>query len=830
MANFELVLNGEWKLKGFENGKGIESGAQKLGCDDREWFLGNVPGTVHTDLIDSKVIPDPFKDLNEKKVEWVAQKEWWYRKEFNLSPDFVKKRAIELVFEGLDTFATIWINGVQIGEAHNMFTPWRFNVTKLLQEGINLVAVRFRPVCAVATELQAKFGVKYGSLHADNFSARPYVRKAAYSFGWDWGPTLPTAGIWKTVKIVAYEHAKLGSVAFMPVEVSTKKAKVEAVAQVYSLEDFDAKIDFVIEGFGQRIEKEVNTRLVGGQNFVEAEFVLAEPQLWWPKGYGEPNLYIATVQLFIGEDLLDKQSVKCGIRSAGLIQTPDEEGKRFVFKINDLSVFCKGACWIPSDSFLPRTTPERYQKLLNLAAEANFNMLRVWGGGVYEDEIFYELCDKLGLMVWQDFMFANAGYPEDEWFLTEVEREAEEIVHRLRGHACIVVWCGNNEIQWQYTTLWKDMPRLYGLQIYDKLLPKILERLDGTRPYRQSTPFSDGIINSEHEGNRHNWIVWSQQADYHGYIEDDGRFLTEFGWQAPPSIKLLHEYLDPEDFELDSPAIVAHEKQDNGLRILNKMLTLHYPVPEDLEHFTLYAQLNQADALKTAVTHWRSRMFKTAGCLIWQLNDCWPVFSWSLIDYGLNPKPAYYTVKRACQPIIAPIIIENGKVKVYLVNETCNDLGLVLKFEVLMFNGGRLHEQLKHVTSSAYSSFLVLDAALDELPIQQGCILTSTVIGNGSVIFEDSRPLQEPKELKIPFAEIQLQAKKVTPLIFEVTLTSQVYAKAVKLDLGCLKGMFIDNFFDLLPNRPKTIRCMLETDVSLASFEEFLWWQSYPYQ
>jgi beta-mannosidase len=825
----ELSLNGSWKLQRFDECNSEGSEAAKAKCCDDDWLAATVPGTIHTDLMANKLIADPFADLNEKKVEWVAQSEWWYRKEFILPPDFLGREVVELVFDGLDTFATVWLNGVKVGEAYNMFTPWRFNVTKTVKEGKNLVAVCFKPACKVASELEKKFGAAYGSLHVENFSARPYVRKAQYSFGWDWGPNLPTAGIWKNTEIIAFDLARLGYLSVLPTEVSAEKAKVEAVAQVFAAKACDVQAKFVVEGFGQRFEQEISQRLSVGQNFVECEFELKKPHLWWPRGYGEANLYDASVELYSDGVLLDKQAVKCGIRSVKLVEEPDEEGKSFVFQINGLPVFCKGACWIPADSFLPRATADRYEKLLGLASEANFNMLRVWGGGVYEDDVFYELCDRLGLMVWQDFMYACCAYPEDDWFLSEAQREAEEVIRRLRGHVCVVVWCGNNEIQWQFQSVWKDMPRLFGLPIWDKVLPDVLERLDGTRPYRPSTPYDGEVHNSEHEGNRHNWVVWSKQVDYPAYLDDKGRFLTEFGWQAAPAMGLLKEYLEPTDWKLDSPAVEAHEKQVDGLKILRSLLALHYPVPDDLEHFALYAQLNQADALKTAVTHWRSRMFKTGGCLIWQLNDCWPVFSWSLIDYGLNPKPAYYAVKRACQPVIAPLIVKDGKAQVYVINETGKNLDLTCRFVVLRFNGERLYVEDKKIAVSAYSSVLVLENALADLPAGDDCLLFSCLLDGEKVLFEDSRTVLEPKDLKLPAAELNLKVKKLNLHTFEITLSSPVYAKAVNLGVGCLAGMFSDNFFDLIPGTQKKVTCTLKKDVSLATFKEILWWQAYPY-
>ena len=830
MANFELSLNGSWKFEGFAECNGEELGAYKLEYDDDGWLPAKVPGTVHLDLLANNVIPDPFKGLNEKKVQWIPKNEWWYRKEFDLPPDFLGKHAVELVFDGLDTFATIWVNSVKVGEADNMFTPWRFNINKAVKVGKNVIAVCFKPIYKVALELERKYDGKYGSLHAENFSARPYVRKAQYSFGWDWGPTLPTAGIWRGARVIAYDKAKLGYLAALPLQVSEDKAKIKTTAEVYAAEPCCVKAKFVVEGFGQRIEKQIIKQIASGQIYLESEFEIAKPRLWWPRGYGEQNLHDVSVELFCDGVFLDKGAVKCGIRSVKLLQEPDDEGKCFIFVINGLPVFCKGANWVPADSFLPRVTADRYEKLLDMAAQANFNMLRVWGGGIYEDDAFYDFCDMLGIMVWQDFMYASSAYPEDDWFFKEAEREADEVVRRLRGHACIIVWCGNNEIQWQYQTVCKEMPRLFGLQIFDDILPSVLSRLDGTRPYRPSTPYDSDEPNNEHEGSRHNWTAWSKQVDYPAYLEDKGRFLTEFGWQAPPTLDLLREYFDDADLNLGSPAFKAHEKQVDGLKILRTLLSLHYPVPEDFKRFTLYAQLNQGEALKTAVTHWRSRMFKTSGCLIWQLNDCWPVISWSLVDYGLNAKAAYFFVKRAFQPIIAPLIIKEGKAHVYVVNETEDALESTLKFQVMTFNGEVLYSQHAKTVTPAYTSKLVLENALETLPLKDNCIFAVILEGEGTLLYEDAKTIQEPKNMKLPTPQVKIETKKLDAANFEIMLESNVYAKAVFLKLESIKGEFNDNFFDLIPQRPRIIKCLLERDVSRQEFEKALLLEVYPYE
>ncbi len=822
-------MNGQWKFKGFADCNGEESGAHKIDYDDSGWLPGEVPGTVQSDLLANKVISDPFKDLNETKVKWVPQQEWWYRKKIGLSPEILKHQMVELVFDGLDTFAAVWVNGVKIGIANNMFIPWRFNITKAIKSGINVIAIQFKPIYKVAAELESKYGGKYGCLHADNCSARPYVRKAQYSFGWDWGPTLPTSGIWKKARILSYDEVILDSLTTLPTEVSEEIAKLKVTAEVYAGKTVNAKARFVFQGFGQRIEIWVNKTVASGQNNIEGQFKILKPKLWWPRGYGEQNLYDVTAEIYSDSGLLDKASVKCGVRSVQLLQEADAEGTCFTFLVNGKKVFCKGANWVPADSFLPRVTSDRYERLIGLAAEANMNMLRVWGGGVYEDDVFYDLCDKLGLMVWQDFMYACASYPEEDWFLKQAQREAEEVMRRLRGYACIVVWCGNNESYWHHYALWRDREQLLGLQIFNEILPKVCDQLDGTRPYRPSSPYGGDDPNSECEGTRHNWLVWSKQADYLSYLEDRGRFLTEFGWQAPPTLEVLKAYLDSDDRTIHSEAFEAHQKQVNGSQILHQLLALHYPIPENLDRFTLIAQLNQGEALKTAVTHWRSRMFKTSGCLIWQLDDCWPAVSWSLIDYGLNPKAAYFFVKRAFQPVIAPLIVKNGNVYVYVVNETERPLKSTMRFQVIDFKGEVLYSKQIETTAPSYTSNLVLEESSGNLPLKQNCVLAVALESNGVLLYEDAKTVEEPKNLLLPVPAVKTDVKKTAPAKFQIMLKTDVFAKALRLGFSGVECAFDDNFFDLLPGRQKIVKCALEKDLGLLDFKKALSVQVYPY-
>ncbi len=828
----EVILGGLWRFKGYKACNGEEQKAYAVDAPVEDWLLAEAPLTAHTNLLANQLIPDPFRGINEREVQWVNESEWWYRKEVELSSDMVNRDVVELVFAGLDTYATVWVNDVKVGEASNMFTPWRFNIKKEAKEGKNVIAIRFKPTYKVASELEEQHKHKYTCLSSDNFSARPYVRKAQYSFGWDWGPTLPTSGIWREAKVIAYNTARLGYVAGLPVEVDKEKAKIKIVTEIHAIKEAELTVKFALVGFGQNIKQENVTQVKPGRNFAECEIMVEQPQLWWPRGYGQASLYDAIIQVYSGTELLEDAIVKVGIRKIELIEEPDDEGKTFIFRINGKNVFCKGANWVPADSFLPKVNYEQYFKLLTLAADANFNILRVWGGGVYEDDNFYSLCDLMGIMVWQDFMYVCAGYPEEEWFLREAEREAMEAVLRLRGHPSIVVWCGNNENQWLHNILWRTrdkVERLYGSEIYESLLLQVSKFLDPTRPYRPSSPFGGEDASGRHEGDRHNWEVWSQGIDYPAYLKDNGRFLSEFGWQAPPTMELLKAYLEEADLNPNSQAFKAHEKQTGGLEILRALLAIHYPVPEDLRLFVLYSQLNQGDALKTAVTHWRSRMFKTSGCLIWQLNDCWPVISWSLIDYGLNPKAAYYMVKRAFKPVIAPMIITDNKVTCYVVNETDRQADLAFKFQVVRFNGKVLYDTREMVHPDAYTAHKVLEVPYDELPLTDDCLLTVTLESNGKTVYTDARTAREPKELKLPKPQIQTTIRKTDTIKFEITLTSNTYAKSIYLECEGFKALFGDNFFDLLPNQTINVTCKVEVDLSPEKFERALKIESYPY-
>lgn len=825
MEKLVLSLDGRWLLKGFPGLNGEEEGAYKPEYPTDSWLQAEVPGVVHLDLMSNGVIPDPFYGVNEASVKWVEDVEWWYRKEFEAPKEILAKEVVELVFEGLDTFATIWVNGVKLGETCNMFTPWIFDVKKVLKQGVNVVAVRFKPPRIVAGKLEEKYGV----LRSSYYSARPYVRKAQYSFGWDWGPSLPTSGIWRSVKLLAYDRARLGYIAALPLEVSEREARVKLTAEVYASNVFKPRVKFTIEGYGLKVEREVEEEVGSGRNDVECEVRIGKPRLWWPRGYGEPNLYEMKVQLYDGARLLDEKKTPVGIRTVKLLQKEDGKGRSFTFEINGRLVFCKGANWIPADSFLPRVSIECYRRLLELAGEAGMNMLRVWGGGIYENEEFYDLCDKLGIMVWQDFMYACAEYPEEEWFLREAEREAEEVVRRLRRHPSIVLWCGNNENQWIYGVSRDGRMKLVGLPIYERILPEVCRRLDPTRPYWPSSPYGGDNPNSPYEGDRHNWEVWSRWRDYRHYLEDEGRFISEFGWQSPPTLELLAQYIDPRDMKPQSKAFEAHEKQVEGIERLYRFLSAHYPVTEDFRRFILYCQINHGEALREAIGHWRSLMFDTSGCLIWQLNDCWPAVSWSLIDYGLNPKPAYYFVKRAFKPMNVYVKIYDGRVTVYVINETNLETDVNLRFYVTDFYGKTYYSEFRTIPIQPYTVKKALERPVNQLPLAGDRLIAAIVERKGEVVSEYVKTVEEPKHLRLPKPSLKIGVEKAGPRRFKVSVSSDTYVKALMLRLRDAVGLFDDNFFDLLPGTSKTVVVNVEEETTIEEFKRRLQVEPYPY-
>ncbi|WP_328479178.1 glycoside hydrolase family 2 protein [Streptomyces sp. NBC_00377] len=593
-----------------------------------------VPGCVHTDLLAAGVIPDPFLGRAENEVAWVGRREWTYERELPAVPS--GHEQTDLVFDGLDTVAEITLAGQLLGRVRNMHRSYRFDVTGL--EGP--LSVRFVSAYAEAEAVRGRVGERPAA-YTEPYQ---YLRKMACSFGWDWGPTLVTAGIWRPVRVERWSTARLARVRpLVTVERGTGVVELRVDVERTRVE---AGLTLQARVGGRTVRGEVTG--AGGAVRVE----VPDAELWWPRGYGEQRLYEVELTLLHGSSPLDVWRRRVGFRSVGLDTSADAHGSGFTLVVNGERLFARGVNWIPDDVFLSRVTRERYRRRLRQAADAGVDLVRVWGGGVYESEDFYDACDELGLLVWQDFPFACAAYPEEQPLRGEVEAEARENVVRLMPHPSLVLWNGNNENLWGFRD-WGWEERLggdsWGEGYYLGVLPRVVGELDPTRPYTAGSPWSGSWRhhpNDPAHGTHHSWEVWNRR-DYAEYRGEVPRFVAEFGWQAPPAHATLRRALPGEELSADSPGMLHHQKAQDGNGKLARGLARHFAVPDgDFDRWHYLTQVNQARAVATGIEHWRSRWPVCAGTIVWQLNDCWPVTSWAAIDGDGREKPLYHELRR----------------------------------------------------------------------------------------------------------------------------------------------------------------------------------------
>ncbi|MFJ1809450.1 MULTISPECIES: glycoside hydrolase family 2 protein [unclassified Streptomyces] len=593
-----------------------------------------VPGCVHTDLLAAGVIPDPFLGLGENEVAWVGRREWTYERELPAVPS--GHEQTDLVFDGLDTVAEITLNGQLLGRVRNMHRSYRFDVTGL--EGP--LAVRFVSAYAEAEAVRGQVGDRPAA-YTEPYQ---YLRKMACSFGWDWGPTLVTAGIWRPVRVERWSTARLARVR----PLVTVEEGVGVVELRVDVERTRVEAGLTLEA--RVAGRSVRAEVTGTSGAVRVE--VPDADLWWPRGYGEQPLYEVELTLSHGNAPLDVWRRRVGFRSVELDTSADAHGTGFTLVVNGERLFARGVNWIPDDVFPSRVTRERYRKRLRQAAGAGVDLVRVWGGGVYESEDFYDACDELGLLVWQDFPFACAAYPEEQPLRGEVEAEARENVVRLMPHPSLVLWNGNNENLWGFRD-WGWEERLggdsWGEGYYLGMLPRVVGELDPTRPYTAGSPWSGSWghhPNDPAHGTHHSWEVWNRH-DYTEYRSEVPRFVAEFGWQAPPAHATLRRALPGEELAADSPGMLHHQKAEDGNGKLARGLARHFAVPDgDFDRWHYLTQVNQARAVATGIEHWRSQWPVCAGTIVWQLNDCWPVTSWAAIDGDGREKPLYHELRR----------------------------------------------------------------------------------------------------------------------------------------------------------------------------------------
>lgn len=784
--------------------------------ENKKWYPASVPGCIHTDLQNAGLIKNPFYDCNEQNLQWIENQNWEYKCSFELPQDFIiKNKNIELVFEGLDTYASIFLNDNKILVADNMFCEWRVDCRKHLKKGKNVLSILFEsPV--VKAKQQASL-LRY-TLPGDE---KVFVRKAQYQFGWDWGPRFVTSGIWKKVYLTGWNKIILDDVQVVQNKLSENKAEMEFICSIRSADNlkFYAKLKNIA---GSETSEVMEINLSKGSNEIKIPMEVLNPRLWWTHNLGEPYLYNFRLFLFDDSDTLAFKDIKFGIRKLELINEPDKFGSSFYFKLNNVPVFMKGANYIPQESFLNRLETLDYKKLIGKAKESNCNMLRVWGGGIYENDIFYDLCDENGILVWQDFMFACAMYPGDSCFLNSVRTEAEQNIKRLRNHPCIALWCGNNEIEegwnnwgWQkqYKYSVSDSTEIWGnyLKLFREVLPRAVSQYDSQRFYWPSSPmYGWGRKQSLTDGDCHYWGVWWGLEPFETYKHKVGRFMSEYGFQGFPDYYTLAENINSDELFLGSKSFKCHQKHPTGFETIKTYMEREFISPENPEDYIYVSQLLQAYGMKTAIEAHRTAKPYCMGTLYWQLNDCWPVVSWSSIDYYSRPKAFYYFSKKAYSDVLLTIKNEE-KIEIYVVSDKLEDTRALLKLKLLGFGGKLYWFQNKFITikgnsSKSYDDILKMVVLNGSIPLNR-TVLLAELISNDECIASNTLYFCKTKELELDKPDLTYTFEKngdIVKIIFKSDKLVKNLFISFKPDDD--KDIYIsDNYFDLLPGRPEFV-------------------------
>lgn len=765
------------------------------------WNPAQVPGTIHTDLLLNKLIPDPFYGTNEKQLQWIENENWEYKTTFTLSKKEKSNANCWMQLNGLDTYATVYLNNTQVLEANNMFRTWKIDVKKLLKVGSNDLKIVFTSSVNKAKEEAKKLPY---TLPGDE---KVFVRKAQYQFGWDWGPRFVTCGIWKPIKLLFWNEAQMANVRFEQQELNSNLAKLNFIFKITAQKagDYVVKIDKIPFQF----------QLKKGVNEVNVPTEIKNPILWWCNGLGNPYQYQFRFSLEKNNKLLDEKEIKVGLRTIELVQEKDKIGTSFYFKLNGIPVFVKGANYIPRDSFLPRATSSTYKSVVQNAVDANMNMLRVWGGGVYADDAFYNECDEKGILVWQDFMFACAMYPGDDAYLNNVKQEVIDNVTRLQNHPSMALWCGNNESdegwhnwgwqkQYKYsksdsTEVWNNYKKLFHDVIpttLDSLLPANEKR------YWPSSPsIGWGRKESLLQGDSHYWGVWWGKEPFEVYENKVGRFMSEYGFQGMPNHATFQSFASVDDMNLLSASVKNHQKHPTGYETINEYMARDYSIPTRFEDYIYVSQLLQADGMKTAIEAHRRAKPYCMGTLYWQLNDCWPVTSWSSVDYFGRWKAVHYQVKRSFEKVLLSVHKGNETYQIHLINDDVITYEGEVEAELVSFKGDVIWSKKVVCQSDSNSNKRPLYFLMDDLKgVDRSSVCLSLKFTTANEKFKTLYFFEKPKELKLSKPTIQMT--KIDDLTIE--LTSDVLAKNVFLSSD--EEVFCsDNYFDLLPNEKRII-------------------------
>ena len=814
--------------KGSENTIFLHSNWQFKQADKNEWLPAEIPGTVHTDLFKNERIEDPYYRMNEQNQQWIEREDWEYRTIFDASYDLLSRDKIALIFHGLDTYADVYLNDSLILESSNMFRNWEIDVEGILRKGNNELRIYFHSPIKKTSPLYDALSYTLPVSSNDQSAKKVSVfsRKAPYHFGWDWGPRFVTSGIWKPVELRAWDTARLKDVSIETRSLNDESAELLADVELEVTRPIIAEVEVMVDG---KSIKKSTVDLHLGTKHINLAFSIEEPELWWPNGVGDHKLYYIEIILRNEKEIIHAKKLKIGLRTIELVQEKDKHGTSFFFKINGVPVFMKGANYIPLDNFLTRVDTNRYENILQSAVDANMNMIRVWGGGIYENDIFYELCDEKGLLVWQDFMFSCAMYPGDEAFLQNVKIEAEENIKRLRHHPSLALWCGNNEIvmKWQgwkknandegnQVPLWENsLDSMKIVNAYDNIFKNILP--DAVRTFGQGVPFwesspmaTGGQFDDWKSGDSHFWGVWWGQEPFTSYRKNIGRFMSEYGFQSFPEFKTIKSFTIQEDWDIYSDVMQTHQRSSIGNKTIANYLERHFREPKDFENFLYVSQLLQAEGVKIAMESHRIAKPRNMGSLIWQLNDCWPVASWSSIDYYGRWKALHYYAKRAFNESIAVFEKDENELKIYGITDSQEEIRVDLFVELRDLNGKSIMTDEKKVKLKANTSHEIWRGAIQELLKKQKSnqvYLQLRLTHEDSLLFENIFLFNPFKELVLENPAIEYDFIEEGDRLF-VELKSNKTAFGVCFETNELDLTFSDNFFTLHARESKRIEVL----------------------
>lgn len=801
----------------------VDSAWEFRRTDENVWRRAAVPGTVHTDLLAHRLIPDPFAGANEKGLQWIDKKDWEYRTSFLVPPVTLQYDGLALDFTGLDTYADVYLNDQLILKAQNMFAGKQVPVKSFLKPGLNQLRIYFHsPIANDMPKFMNDRLVYPAGNDADDIPLSVHARKAPYHYGWDWGPRYVTSGIWRPVYFVAWNKAQLRDVWIKQQQLTTASAQLTARVKLDVQQAGQYKIA-VYSQSGAFSTKTFNAQLTAGATETDIAFTIPKPRRWWPNGLGEQHLYPVSVAVIHGRDTVQKMQRRIGLRTIEVINEADKMGTSFYVKVNGHPVFMKGANYIPSDNFLPRVSPQQYEKMFADMQSSHFNMIRVWGGGIYENDQFYDLADEKGILVWQDFMFACTLYPSDKDFLEQVKEETAYNIARLRNHPSLALWCGNNEIAvaiknwgWKdgyaYTDAqWQKMLKGYDT-LFQDILKKEVQQHDPGRFYFPSSPISNwGKAEDFRHGDNHYWGVWHGMEWFEAFTTHIPRFMSEYGFQSFPELNTVRTYADSSQWDINSFVMQAHQKSaTRGNAAIKTYMDHYYKQPRNFPAFLYLSQVLQAEGMKTGMEAHRRAMPFCMGTLYWQFNDCWPGASWSGIDYYGRWKAMQYFVKKAYAPILVSNTLEEDKVRTYVVNDRLEDENLRLVLQLMDMEGKVLSEKQLAVKAKASTSEAVHSIGKKEL-LNGGdaskVILYTKLLKNNQQVSENVFYFAAPRDLQLPEPVVTTHVTENEGKI-SVQVSAGKLAKNVCLLLEDDKGVshFSDNYFDLLPGATRTLQ------------------------